>query len=631
MNRTLLNLAIIKSNWEKNKKDYIDNFVPMVANLAIKKEYSKIQKNNLERFKDDFTKEYGLKIPINAFITILNRAVKKKIFKKNYGQYELTCKKKEKYDLSINSLNIERKFAKAISSIIKFSNDEKYKVEFEKEDIENALLSFLEEHDGDILFAAKDNSVLPNNVKPNKKLKYLVSSFVIFAEENEPDLFKLLFDISVGHALAGAILFPELNSFSGKLTNLNIYLDTALILSLIGYHDKFQEAAVKEFIKILTREKVNLFIFDITRYEIESILRGCQERLERGDYNIRKASKVLRYCHQNNINSSDVGQKIVSLDTILGEFGIITMQMTEPVGNKKFQIDEIELKNTIQERYKKNSFHCEINDSSIDRDVKVLSEVYKLRREVRPRNIKDCKELFVTSNASLAFAGKIYEDKKTDSSSTIPTCLTDIFVGTIIWLQSPQKTENLNMKKFIEVCYSAIQPSDELIKKYIQELEKLNKEDKITDDIYYLLRTDKAAFNLLNDKSMGDPEVFNSSSEEIIESIKKNIKLEETEKLNREKEKHKETKNELAKIKGDQEDNAEIIAKIISWSISIICAVLAGCGMFFSQFNGIFNNHPRWKYFISFLAFIFGLVSVITGFNIKGLKLKIEKHIKKKC
>ncbi len=279
MNRTLLNLAIIKSNWEKNKKDYIDNFVPMVANLAIKKEYSKIQKNNLERFKDDFTKEYGLKIPINAFITILNRAVKKKIFKKNYGQYELTCKKKEKYDLSINSLNIERKFAKAISSIIKFSNDEKYKVEFEKEDIENALLSFLEEHDGDILFAAKDNSVLPNNVKPNKKLKYLVSSFVIFAEENEPDLFKLLFDISVGHALAGAILFPELNSFSGKLTNLNIYLDTALILSLIGYHDKFQEAAVKEFIKILTREKVNLFIFDITRYEIESILRGCKELL----------------------------------------------------------------------------------------------------------------------------------------------------------------------------------------------------------------------------------------------------------------------------------------------------------------------------------------------------------------
>jgi hypothetical protein len=35
MNRTLLNLAIIKSNWEKNKKDYIDNFVPMVANLNI--------------------------------------------------------------------------------------------------------------------------------------------------------------------------------------------------------------------------------------------------------------------------------------------------------------------------------------------------------------------------------------------------------------------------------------------------------------------------------------------------------------------------------------------------------------------------------------------------------------------
>jgi len=37
MNRTLLSLAIIRTNWEQLGKDYIENYVPLLATLIKKK------------------------------------------------------------------------------------------------------------------------------------------------------------------------------------------------------------------------------------------------------------------------------------------------------------------------------------------------------------------------------------------------------------------------------------------------------------------------------------------------------------------------------------------------------------------------------------------------------------------
>src|SRR5690606_21845094 len=155
-----------------------------------------------------------------------------------------------------------------------------------------------------------------------------------------------------------------------------------------------------------------------------------------------------------------------------------------------------------------------------NRDVKVLSGIYRFRQGYKPRVIKDSKHLFITSNTALAFASKVFESKENGTHFTIATCLTDVFLGTVIWLQSPQKIENLNTKRFIADCYSATQPSTELIKKYMLEVEKLKAEKKINNDAYYILRTHRASLNLLEKNTMGDPEAFDgSSTAEILDTI----------------------------------------------------------------------------------------------------------------
>lgn len=636
MNRTILSLAIIKAHWEKNKADYIDNFIPLIASLLNEKNYSEV---DLELFQSDFKERYGLQIPINALVTIFNRANKNKIVYREQGKIFVYKDRISDFDISLQSTDVERKFNN-ITNAIQLYAKATYELEITKPEIEEALLSFLKEHDLDILFAAKDRSVLPE-VKSTKKLKYIISTFSINAFENDPQLFQFLLDVSVGHALSGAILYSELNSFSGKLKNLNIYFDTPIILSLMGLNGKYKKKSVAELFSILNDEGANLFILETTRGEIDSILSDCHKWLEKGSYDLEKSSKILRYCHRNGISASDVESKILKLDQLLLD-NKVTSTRVPNYNENQFVIDENQLEKTILDTYRNiiDNFDTELADrkGTISRDVKVLSGIYRFREGHKPKTIKDSKALFITSNTALAFASKRFESLHNGSSFTIPTCLTDVFLGTVIWLQSPQKVETINSKRFMSDCYSAIQPTEALIKKYLQEIEKLKTENRISNDEYYLLRSHRASLNLLEAKTMGDPDAFDASStEEILDNIVFSIKAKEAERLNLEIQEHTKTKEQLeieqervekidSTLKKKSTKIASLIGKFIFYFLSFVVLICLAINLFPEYFPVKQSiKIPLWSIII-----VVTVLNIATGFNFGGLRNKIVDFIQKK-
>lgn len=637
MNRTIVSLAIIKSHWEREKTDYIDNFIPMLGNLCIEKKYNEI---DLDTFRLDFKTKYGLDIPTNPMITIFNRAVKRKIFVRENGKYYIHKENVVKYDNSIESADIERKIKKLVDSILLFAKD-KYDINPSADEAEEALLAFLKQYDLDILFATKEKSILPS-IKSTKKLKYLISAFAISVHESDPILFRFLLDVSIGHALAGAILYSETNSFSGKFRNLNIYIDTPLILSLIGYNGDFKQKAFSELLSILREENANLFILDTTRIEVNSILEDCRIWLDKGNYDIDKASKVLRFCHKNGITASDVESQILRLDTTLENSGINPATVPNHNDSREYQIDDDSLKQTIINTYKNiiNDYYLDNSKhSTINRDVSVLSGIYRFRKGHKPRTIKDSKDIFITSNTALAFASRVFETKENGHHFTIPTCLTDVFIGTIIWLQSPQKVESLNEKKFIADCYSFVQPSDALIKAYVAEIDKLKSQKHINQDEYYLLRTHRASLNLLEAKTMGDPEAFNGESiDEILDNIVKSIKGKEAEKLEEEQSKHQKTKQELdnetqkhARLESNIDKKATRISLIIGHCIFYLLTFIFAVALCINLFPDTFSLSKPLKIIIWIGIGIITVFNIATGFNIKGFKdnliLKMQSKI----
>lgn len=634
MNRTILSLAIIKAHWEKSKTDYIDGFIPLIAWLLKEKNYLEI---DLACFQKDFQERYGLIIPINALVTIFNRAKKSRLVYRDHGKIYAHIDALSDYDLSITSAEAERKFEHLTKSIQSFAKS-KYDLTVAADEIENALLSFLKEHDLDILFAAKDKSALPE-VKSKKKLKYIISTFSIYAFESDPQLFQFLIDVSVGHALSGAILYSGSNSFSGKLIDLNIYLDTPVILDFLGFNGRYKEKSVKELIDILNEEKANVCILDVTRGEVDSILTDCRRWLERGSYDIEKASRALKHCHRKGLSAIDVEQTIISLDRLLSESRISLIQVP-PYSETEFVVDETLLEETIYNTYDSiiDNFDKNLADSkgTIKRDVQVLSGIYRFRRGSKPKTIKECKDLFITSNTALAFASRRFETMHNGTSFTLPTCLTDVFLGTIIWLQSPQKIETINSKRFIADCYSATQPSDALIRKYLSEIEKLKANDRISNDDYYLLRSHRVSISLLETKSMGDPDAIDATStEEILDGIIKSIKEKEAKNLAEEIRTHEKTKKELIQeqekvqiIQLTLDSKAEKISIFIGKLLFVLSVLIIAFSLFANLFPKRLNLPPAFEIALWILIGIITLMNLTTGFNLWGMKDKVVNLIK---
>jgi len=522
MNRTILSLALLKVNWSKGV-DYIDCFLPLLISTIISSDTKTIDINDVSKIKDEILKEYGLDIPSSALITILNRAKKRDYFTVDSGIYHVN---EDKINLDNNSkvrAEINRAYNYVIKEIQKFITEHSPEgIAFTDDEVSEGLLAFLKNHDADISFGAENLSILPS-VEAPEKLKYLICWFVVENWESDPILINYLKDISIGHALSSLILYDEFNPFKGKLENLDIYFDTPFILSLLGINGEQRTLLSEEILSQLKNDKANIYVLQTTISEVLNNLESCKNTLKRG--NGMAQSLSVRMCIENNIRVEDIEQMISDFSFKMEGLGISENEVPD-YDDYSLVIKEDELFDTIIESYERinqkekkprtlekiKSSLPEHIEKTIRRDVKVLSGIYRFRKGKIPISIKDSKAIFVTTSSALAFASRVFEKKLNKRENAIPTCFTDIFLSTLIWIQNPVLADQINKRRLLADCYAGMSPSEELIKQYETELKKLKEKGRINSSTYLALRTHHVAIQMLSSKTLGDPELFSGES-----------------------------------------------------------------------------------------------------------------------
>ena len=679
MNRTLLSLAIIRTNWDQLRKDYVENFVPLVSSLIKKKGYVDISFENIKDLKEDFDIEYGLLLPTSALFTILNRLSKQNLIIRDHGKFKPNYEKINKIDISKKSDQLQREHQKVIKSLEQFIQN-KYSVSIDLIELEKGIVKFLKKYDLDLLFASDNISMLPK-VKTSQKIDYYINEFIADSFQSEPDLFKYILDLTIGHALSATILYKEFNSYSGKMKDLNIYLDTPLIMDLLGLHGQLKKQYIEEIIFAINKNKANLYILDITRGEIEANLRDALSSFEKGYTTPDKGNLTFKNCLQYDISESEIEKIYIDLVQVLKPYNIKLDSVPDHVELSRFQVDEEKLYETIIKTYeqigayestkknydtsylkpleerskkilskgkKKKKDTSHENDESIFsdeskinqtiyRDVKVLSGIYRFRRGNKPKTLKSCKYLFVTSNSALAFASRIFE-RDQSMSNGLATSLTATFLGTLIWLHSPAELKNINEKTLIADCYASMTPSDKLITKYIEMVEKLK--DDISMDDYYLLRSFRASINILEAKTLGDPdELTPKTIHEIIDEIIDRITKEERDKLLGEQKDHEKTKTELELLKEKELERTKTINDAINIKstkktdkfigfINISSIILLIISSITEIIYQVIKELPLGYLLAAHIILtVAGLFNIINGFNIRGIKDKLYNNI----
>jgi hypothetical protein len=647
MNKAIASLALLKANWDTLHQDYIDCFIPFVVTLMQKEERSTIDVNAI---CESFKIEYGLTIPYHPMIAILDRARRKGYIQKKHSLYSPATRKIAAANFADVAAEQERKYRKVISEFAKYCQEE-FDINISESDADAAAHSFFKEYDLDILFIAQSASSMLPEIGASKAHKFLMKNFVTNAYKREPEIFAFIADISVGHIIANTLLCSDYGQFGEELGNCNFYLDIGFLFSVMGIDGPEKKEAYKEFVQLLSTLGAHTLVFRHTYEEYLGILEGCLQWIDSDSFDPVKASGALTYFKDEEFTSSDIEQFVLNVESRLSALSIEVVERPDPSTDQIYQIDEEKLQELIRGVYKSRDFYFDEmeKDATIYRDVKSISAVCKLRQDRKPTKFSDVNHIFVTTNSTLAYASRIFELQEADCTHFfIPATLTDVFVGTVAWIHSPSKV-SINEKRLVASCYAALQPSKTLIRKLVDAADRLNKEGEITDEEVVILKESRVARNLLQRETLGDPDRFNDKTAAmILEKIRARIQREEKERyLEKEAELEAKLKQKEREIHLAREGEstaiaekerigrhvaalAEQVSKIVGITFYVLSAIVVATVFIFQAFPEILGDKKALNYFLIAIAVILSAVSLLTGFNFKGIRDTIKRKLKEK-
>jgi len=611
-NNTLLGLAMLTYNWEKHKKDIIDSYIPLICSTIISNKNTKINRDIIQK---ELVDQFGILIPLGAIESILKRMTKNDLLTRILGEFQVVYDKvvlminssqKEELDITFNELLID------LSAYSK----KNFNIEFSNIEIEEGLISFFKEVDLSILFASPaTTSVLPK-VRESKKAKYIIAKYIMDLQFGNPTKFSVILKLAKGYGIASLITYENIQHYSGSLSDVEIYLDAPIIFSLIGLNGDSNLKLSNEILSALKENGAKIKMFEINHGEVIKTIDDAIKRLTTKNYKLSISSRVLRTAIRENISAQQLQIKLHQLDSILKSHHIEVVPSIELSKEEyQFQIDLEILSKYIEEFYSNGGEH-EIpwyTENQIERDVESISNIFKIRKKTNAISLKTSKAILMTSNEVIAFAAKRYERSNWKYSSTIPVCVTDIFISTILWANYPTKNDNLNIKQLISECYSIMELDNKLLIKYFDDIKRIHNENVITDEQFYLLSATNLSIALLEQKTFND---INEYTDKTPAEILEDIQLKMAADVALEKEKMKQIEDNLSKI-------SRFIAKSIFVLIGIALILL-----YLFVKNKFITLDKGWlKVIIWSISSLFGIFGILRWMELIPTKIKIESAL----
>ena len=538
--------------WEQRHHDYLDNFVPFVATLLDLRGIRRIERDDVKSICDHFAEEFELIIPFHPMNSILQRCVKRRLLRRASGGFTVHQTAVYNQSFKLSRGEFVRKEEQLLESFREFCKTT-FDLSISIDEAEDALLSLLRYHDIEILFASHDTrtALPPRKPRRNKQLQYALSKFLIEAHASRPNLFRTLCDIALGHMITAAILLKDYDWSGDTVRGTDLYLDTPIVLKLIGTDGVDQADVFSAFVSDLRDRGARLWIFEHSLQEAMRILEAARDWVTSSSFDPIKASRVALFFRQSGYNESEIQRFILRVDAILKTLSIEVFDKYQHLESRRHQIDENDLKDIIERSYSRseNGYRGDTSSDTILKDVASISAVYRLRSGKRPMLLRDAEHVFVTTNAALARASR--EILGSGKIRGLPACVTDIFVGTMLWIDSPEKAKFARRRQILADCHSAVRPDAPLEARIVAEARKLKDEGGINEDDYVLLTTSFVTRDLLSERTLNDVDALDSSTAvQILHDIKGRVRSEAESDIRR-----------ITKEK-DGEERAKIIAEL---------------------------------------------------------------------
>lgn len=612
---TLTSLAMLKVHTDHGQ-DYLDYLRPFVLHVLIKNRPERVSDSIVQNYLRD---EFGLEIPARAVQVVLKRLSRKHPLKKEDGVYRIAGELPDPR-IDAERADAARHIQAVIAHLREFSNTTARPFASDDEAV-TAICVFLAQFDIQCLRAYLRGTAIPNVESHQDAYVVLVSKYLLTLQDN-PDRFDSFLVVVKGHMLANALLCPDLENAPKSYKGVTFYLDTPLLVRQLGLEGEPKQAAVNSMIDLLRHLGATVAAFSHSRDELESVIRGAANHIEahngRGD--------IVTEARRRGTTRSDLILMAGQIDEKLEAAGIKIIET--PKYSTDLQIDETKFEATLDDEvsyYNPRAKHYDINS---------VRSIYVLRSGTAPKSIERAKSVLVTSNAAFAQAAYRYGQKH-EESREVSSVITDFSLANMAWLKSPPGAPALPMTEVLAVSYAALQPSKELLDKYMNEIDKLEKGGKISARDHQLLRSQLAQDELMN-LTLGEEDALTEQTiTETLRRVTEEIAREENDKYRAEKAKHEET---LAELKAEREKRiraqeqlywrCERRARVYAWVVSIFIVALLLFGLVGGAVLRSTNQILGWGLTAAAgFVILFSLGSMVFGTTVKRFHEKLETRI----
>ena len=556
---TLTSLAMLKVHVDlgQDYMDYLRTFILQVLVAHTPDPVTDVIVRDLIRA------DFGLEIPDRAVQVVLKRLSRRYPVKKEGGVYRITGELPDPR-INVKKADATRHIDAVISDLGEFSKGTAKPIGSHDEAV-TAICAFLTQFNIPCLRAYLRGTAIPAIEGQHHSQIVLVSKYVLALQNTDPERFESFLVVVKGHMLANALLCPDLKNAPKSYKGVTFYLDTPLLVRQLGLEGEPKQAAINNLVALVLSLGATVATFSHSRAELESVITGAAQYIESPN----GRGSIVTEARRRGTTKSDLLVLAGQIDDKLKDARIDVLNTPRYV--EGFQIDETAFEEVLGDEV------SYLNPRAKEYDINSVRSIYVLRAGTSPTIVERSKAALVTSNAGFSRAAFQYGQKH-EESRKVSSVITDFSLANMAWLKAPLGAPAVPMTELLAFSYAALEPSSELLEKYLGEIDKLEKQGKITARDHQLLRSSQLAQTELMNLTLGEEDALTEQTvTETLRRVTEEIKKEESNKYRMEQAAHQETRKQLAEQRTIKKDVQERLywrcrrrATVCAWCASII-------------------------------------------------------------
>lgn len=610
MNRNaIISLAMLYALWQSKRQDILDLISPFIL-YAVGVTTKKGDAIDVDKVCACMVEEFGYRsfqpIIVNKILIRLigkSRAENKTVIEKRSGKFYLMDSLDRETEKFVERRGKCKIKSDAVTvSLSKYLNDNNVRgrANYTQEEAEKYLLTFFEENGNSVLSSVAD---LHQIMGEDNEIQFFIARYILEHNSKKSIYFDYIVELVKGYFVTTALYLQAENPniTTSTFKDVTFYLDTAVLLALLGYKSQQENTSVQEMVKSLKKSGARIACFAYNISEIENILNAY--RLSKVQNTKRASTVTLEHFDGLPYPSSLVDAELRSFQrTLFDKYGIVPVdpiEMLEQRGvDNKIEglLDDEEIKTNVRKR------NPDYNLTTLPDDIQAINAISRVREGKNLKYIEKCKAVFVTKNTVLVAAVKQYfDDNHIDSG--FPVAISDSDLCVIAWLKDFKTSNNLPKMRLLENVLAVITPNQKMMDIYFTHIEEMERRGELSNDEATLLRIDLYAKNELMNLTHGNIKAINE--ETVIEirnrmrasSYEEGLKTGRKEAEQDEKKKQKNKQNELCvRAEKEVEEEFKKYEKYGCNTIKVIAVIVAIIFIVSSIIQFVYNNNGKISY-----------------------------------